>query len=129
MGGLAGGATRGIVLYSPAFVGGEKFEAAMENGQLEVALIKVPKTFGCTMRSAQAMVSLAAWCKARTGHPLPVEPQHRPPLGDCRCRRQVKSSWNYVTKDKSPTLEVSELMPRLRNCFDHLKNQRTEHRI
>lgn len=42
--GLAGGASRGIVLYSPVLVGGEKFEAATKNGQLGVALIKVPKT-------------------------------------------------------------------------------------
>lgn len=58
----------GLFCMPQCFVGGEKFEAATENAQLEVAFVRVPKTFGCTMRSAQAAVRLAGASKARTGH-------------------------------------------------------------
>lgn len=99
----AGGASRWIVLYSPVFVGGEKFEAATKNGQLGVALIKVPRTFGCTMRSAQAGASLVSPGKARTGHPptcgASVTSAGAGALG--RRRRSSKvTSWNFPRNTK-----------------------------
>lgn len=111
---MAGGASRGIVLYSPVFVGGEKFEAAPKDGQLEVALIKVPKTFGCTMRSAQGTAGLAplAILAQATTTCGPTQLHFRPALGAWdwgRRRQQSKiTSGDFVLRDKSLTLEAAE---------------------
>lgn len=77
----------------------------------ESHLIKVPKTFGCTMRSAQAadgLAPLVRLAQATTARGASLAASARAPVAVEDNGPRYLVHCDFVTKDKSPTLEAPE---------------------